>query len=72
MSSRLRLPLERLKRGTKLRYTRPTDYFESAIYKGGKAVSQFDGSYMGYINFDEIRYWDGRYLKAFKVSFIHI
>jgi hypothetical protein len=54
------------KRYFRLRY-RPTDYFESAIHKNGKEVSKFDGTYCGYINFDNVRYWDGRYLQAFKV-----
>jgi hypothetical protein len=31
-------------------------------------VSQIDGTYCGYINFDKIRYWDGRFLKAFKLN----
>ena len=47
---------------------KPTDYFESAIYKGGKSVCKFDGTYCGYINFDGVRYWDGRYLKSFRVT----
>lgn len=47
---------------------RPTDYFESAIYQNGKSICKFDGSYCGYINFEETRYWDGRFLKAFKIN----
>jgi hypothetical protein len=46
---------------------RPTDYFESAIYSGGKPVCYFDGTYCGFINFDKIRYWDGSFLRAFRV-----
>lgn len=47
---------------------RPTDFFEGTITKGGKAACTFDGSYCGFINFDKVRYWDGRYLKAFKIN----
>ena len=50
---------------------RPSDYFDTAIYHKGKAICTVDGTYCGYINFDKIRYWDGRFLKAFKVK-IHI
>jgi hypothetical protein len=46
---------------------RPSDFFEGAITLKGKAISSFDGSYCGYLNFDKIRYWDGRFLKAFRV-----
>lgn len=46
---------------------KPTDYFDSAIYAKGKAVCKFSGSYCGFINFDNVRYWDGRFLKAFRV-----
>lgn len=47
---------------------RPSDYFESTIQHKGKAICQIDGTYCGYINFDKVRYWDGRFLKAFKVE----
>ena len=47
---------------------RPSDYFDTAIYHKGKAICTVDGTYCGYINFDKIRYWDGRFLKAFKVK----
>jgi hypothetical protein len=46
---------------------KPTDYFDSTIFAKGKAVSKFSGSYCGFINFDNVRYWDGRFLKAFRV-----
>ena len=49
-------------------YFRPTDYFESAITHKGKVISNLDGTYCGYLNFDNIRYWDGRFIKPFKVT----
>lgn len=36
--------------------------------KKGKAVSAFDGTYCGYLNFDGVRYWDGRFIKPFRVK----
>lgn len=49
---------------------RPTDYFAGEIMKNGKKVSTFDGTYCGYLNFDNVRYWDGRFIKPFKVLII--
>lgn len=48
---------------------KPTDYFAGSILKKGKAVSAFDGTYCGYLNFDNVRYWDGRFIKPFRVHF---
>ena len=47
---------------------KPSDYFESTIYQNGKPVSTFGGTYVGYLNFDNVRYWDGRFLKAFRIQ----
>lgn len=48
---------------------RPTDYFASTITQKGKPVSSFAGTYCGYLDFDNIRYWDGRFLKAFRMIY---
>lgn len=40
--------------------------------KNGKKASTFDGTYCGYLNFDNVRYWDGRFIKPFKVQSIII
>ncbi len=39
---------------------RPLDYFVGEIAKDNKVVSKMYGTYMGYIDFDGIRYWDVR------------
>ena len=44
-----------------------TDYFSGDIRKNGHRVSKIYGSYMGYINFDDRRYWD--YSKILPYSF---
>ncbi len=49
---------------------RPTDYFEGEILKNGKKASKFDGTYCGYLNFDGVRYWDGRHMKPFRVIIV--
>ena len=38
----------------------PKDYFVGEIKQHGKVVSKMFGSYMGYIDFDGVRWWDGR------------
>lgn len=49
---------------------RPSDYFAGEITKNSKKISAFDGTYCGYLNFDNVRYWDGRFLKPFRVIFL--
>lgn len=39
---------------------KPLDYFVGEVSKDGKVVSKMYGNYMGYIDFDGIRYWDVR------------
>ncbi len=39
---------------------KPTDYFQGEIKVNGSRVSKIYGSYMGFIQFDNIRYWDFR------------
>lgn len=36
------------------------------MFKGTK-VSTLFGTYLGFINFDDMRYWDYRYVTPFKV-----
>lgn len=47
---------------------RPSDYIAGSITQKGKSVSKFDGTYCGFMNFDDIRFWDGRYMKGFKIN----
>ena len=39
---------------------KPTDYFQGEIKMQGEIISQIYGTYMGFIEFDGIRYWDFR------------
>lgn len=39
---------------------KPTDYFQGDIKVNGARVSKIYGSYMGFIQFDDLRYWDYR------------
>jgi hypothetical protein len=56
------LTMERLKRSKLINLYRPSDYFEGVITENGKPASKFYGTYCGFLNFDGVRYWDGRYL----------
>jgi hypothetical protein len=47
---------------------RPLDYFQGEIIQNGKKAGLVHGSYLGYINVDNTRYWDYRYVTPFKVS----
>jgi hypothetical protein len=36
----------------------PSDFFNGSIKNAsGKETSKFEGTYLGYIDFDEVRYW---------------
>lgn len=48
-------------------YYRPTDYFEGHIMEKDKKISKFYGTYCGFLDFDGVRYWDGRYIQGFKI-----
>ena len=41
---------------------------ESIITVKGKQVSKMFGTYLGYIDFDSVRYWDHRYFVPFKIQ----
>ena len=43
------------------------DYFVGHIKKNGVVVSKLSGSYMGYIEFDGVRYWDVRRMRNFGI-----
>ena len=36
------------------------DYFCGSILQDGKEVCQIDGNYLGYVDFNGVRYWDVR------------
>ena len=46
----------------------PKDYFIGEIKKDSQVVSSLFGSYMGYVDFDGVRYWDGRRMQNFEIS----
>ena len=43
------------------------DYVVGEIKKNGQVVSKLFGTYMGYIEFDGVRYWDIRKARAFGI-----
>lgn len=44
---------------------KPTDYMEGEIKSGKTVISKLFGSYMGFLEFDNVRYWDARDIKPF-------
>ena len=47
---------------------KPTDYVEGDIKQNGKIVSKMYGSYMGFLEWDGIRYWDARDILPFRIK----
>eukprot|EP00831_Metopus_contortus_P013367 TRINITY_DN15418_c0_g1_i2.p1 TRINITY_DN15418_c0_g1~~TRINITY_DN15418_c0_g1_i2.p1 ORF type:complete len:245 (+),score=47.34 TRINITY_DN15418_c0_g1_i2:182-916(+) len=46
---------------------KPQDYFRGEIKKDGEVVSTIYGSYMGFLEFDGVRYWDAREIELFQM-----
>ena len=44
---------------------RPTDYLAGELKVNGKVISIFTGTYLGYLSFDNTRYWDYRFILPF-------
>ena len=49
---------------------KPSDYVTGLLMCRGEVVSQLGGSYMGYLEWDKVRYWDRRESSPFAVSSI--
>ncbi|CAD8213931.1 unnamed protein product [Paramecium octaurelia] len=49
---------------------KPTDYFEGEIKRGKTTLSKLFGSYMGFADFDGVRYWDARVIKPFAMQIL--
>ncbi|CAD8085669.1 unnamed protein product [Paramecium sonneborni] len=49
---------------------KPTDYFEGEIKRGKTTLSKLFGSYMGFADFDGVRYWDARVVKPFAMQIL--
>ncbi|KAL4434735.1 hypothetical protein ABPG74_017155 [Tetrahymena malaccensis] len=45
---------------------RPTDYISGTIKVKGQVVSKCYGTYLGFIEFDDVRYWDYRYVLPYE------
>lgn len=45
---------------------RPSDYLSGTIKVADKVVSKVYGTFMGFIEFDDQRYWDYRYVLPFQ------
>ncbi|KAM3145464.1 Oxysterol-binding protein 4 [Paramecium bursaria] len=48
---------------------KPSDYFVGVIRQDGVDICKIYGSYMGFIEFDGVRYWDHRQNHPFKITF---
>lgn len=46
---------------------KPSDYFDGEIKVNGQVKSKVYGSYLGFIEFDGLRYWDFRYVLPTKI-----
>ena len=46
----------------------PKDYVQGKITKNGQVVSEMSGNYMGYLEFDKVRYFDLREVTACQIS----
>ena len=45
---------------------KPSDYLSGEIKVNNKSVSKCYGTYMGFLEFDNLRYWDFRYVIPYR------
>ncbi|OMJ84354.1 hypothetical protein SteCoe_14580 [Stentor coeruleus] len=49
---------------------KPSDYVQGTIKNlQGKELSKLEGTYLGYLEFSGVRYWDARYIKPYKITY---
>jgi Oxysterol-binding protein len=49
---------------------KPSDYLEGNICdKNGKVLSKATGTWIGYLDFDKVRYWDVRHIKPYDINY---
>lgn len=46
---------------------KPSDYIDGDIMFKNKSVAKLYGSYMGFLEFDGVRYWDAREVLPFNL-----
>lgn len=52
---------------------KPSDYLEGQIRKGDSGpISTLTGTYLGYLEFDRVRYWDVRTVNPFSIKYTQI
>ena len=49
--------------------SKPSDYFTGEVTEHGLHVCSVSGTYLGYMDFDQDRYWDSRYFEPFPLRF---
>jgi hypothetical protein len=47
---------------------KPSDYVDGTVTHRGQVISKMRGTYLGYFEFDGVRYWDHRYVPPSNVS----
>ena len=51
---------------------KPSDYVDGTITHRGQVVSKMRGTYLGFFEFDGVRYWDHRYVPPSNVPFTQV
>jgi len=51
---------------------KPSDYFLGTVTEADREVCTVSGTYLGYMDFGEERYWDARYIQPFPLRFVPV
>lgn len=52
---------------------KPTDYLRGTILNSaGIEVSRLEGTYLGYLEWDGVRYWDARHVRPFPINYLQV
>jgi hypothetical protein len=59
-----------------LRFTgqkgKPSDYFMGTVTEAGRELCTVSGTYLGFMDFGNERYWDSRYIEPFPMQFVPV
>ena len=52
---------------------KPSDYLQGIIFDRDKRpIANLQGTYLGYLDFDGVRYWDARFLRPFEINYLRV
>ena len=52
---------------------RPSDYLQGSIQSpAGKSLAKLEGTYLGYLEWNGVRYWDARFVRPYSIKYMQV